>query len=202
VNSSASLLARHLRRRRIALLAGCGLIIVVLTAVLFLAASTTMSGFTSRIVAGAAASPTVADGVVDADAPLTVDDDDHPAMTRLDPALRDALRAAQAAASADGITFDITSGWRSDGYQRWLLADAVRTYGSRELAEQYVAAPEVSSHVTGHAVDIGPLDAQLWLADHGREWGLCQTYANERWHFERATDAGGECPTPHLDARG
>ena len=175
---------------------------MVLASVLFLAASTTMSGFTARIVAGAAAPPTADDGVIDADAPLTVDDDAHPAMTRLDPALRDALRAARAAASADGITFEVTSGWRSDGYQRWLLTDAIRTYGSREIAEQYVAAPEVSSHVTGHAVDIGPLDAQLWLADHGREWGLCQTYANERWHFERATDAGGECPTPHLDARG
>ncbi len=181
---------------------GCGLAIVGLSTVLFLAASTTMSGFTARIVAGAAGSPTEADGMIDSDAPLTVDDDDHPAMVRLDPALRDALRAAQAAAAVDGIAFEITSGWRSESYQRRLLTDAIRTYGSRELAEQYVAAPEASSHVTGHAVDIGPLDAQLWLADHGREWGLCQTYANERWHFERATDAGGECPTPHLDARG
>ena len=175
--------------------------VLVLAGVVSLVASTTVSGFTDRIVAGAATAPTRADGVVDDDSPLTVDDDSHPAMTRLDPALRDALRAAQAAATRDGIAFDITSGWRSEGYQRWLLADAIRTYGSREVAEQYVATPEASSHVTGHAIDIGSLDAQLWLQEHGREWGLCQTYANERWHFERATDAGGECPTPHLDAR-
>ena len=74
--------------------------------------------------------------------------------------------------------------------------------GSEELAREYVASPEDSSHVTGHAVDIGSLDAQLWLGDRGREWGLCQTYANERWHFEKATEAGGECPIPHPDARG
>ena len=48
--------------------------------------------------------------------------------------------------------------------------------------------------MTGHAVDVGPLDAQFWLIERGAEWGLCQIYANERWHFEVATDPGGKCP--------
>lgn len=189
-------------RGRLALLAVAGVLVLLLIAVLTLLASTTASSFTARVVAGVAFSPTSADGMIDAAAPLTVDDDAHPAMTKLDPALRDALRAAQEKASADGIVFDVTSGWRSVEYQRWLLADAIRTYGSEDVARQYVAAPADSGHVTGHAVDIGSLDAQLWLGEHGPEWGLCQTYANERWHFEKATDAGGECPLPHADARG
>lgn len=163
---------------------------------------TTASSLSAGLSAHAPFSPTEAEGMIPAEAPLTVYDDQHPAMTGLDGGLRDALRAAQRAAEVDGIVFDVTSGWRSADYQRWLLGDAIRTYGSEAIARQYVASPEGSSHVTGHAVDIGSLDAQLWIIDHGREWGLCQTYANERWHFERATDAGGECPAPMADARG
>ena len=190
------------RRRGLALLTVGGGLAVVLILVAVLLASATASSFTANVVAGLAFSPTEADGMIAEASPLPVEDDTHPAMTGLDPALRDALRAAQDAAAEDGIVFDVTSGWRSVAYQRWLLDDATRTYGSEEVAREYVASPERSSHVTGHAVDIGSLDAQLWLMEHGRQWGLCQTYANERWHFERATDAGGECPTPHEDARG
>lgn len=179
-----------------------GGLILILISVIMLLSSTTASSFTARVLAGVAFTPTEDDGMIDAAAPLTVDNDTHPAMVRLDPALRDALRSAQEAAAGEGITFDVTSGWRSADYQRWLLDDAIRTYGSEEVARQYVATPEDSSHVTGHGVDIGSLDAQLWLMEHGRQWGLCQTYANERWHFEKATDAGGECPLPHSDARG
>jgi D-alanyl-D-alanine carboxypeptidase len=189
-------------RRGLALLAVGGGLAVLMILVAVLLASTTASSFTARVVAGVSFSPTETDGVIEEGAPLSVDDDTHVAMTKLDPALRDALRDAQNAAAEDGVVFDVTSGWRSVAYQRWLLDDAIRTYGSEDVAREYVASPERSSHVTGHAVDIGSLDAQLWLMEHGRRWGLCQTYANERWHFERATDAGGECPTPHADARG
>lgn len=189
-------------RHRLVLLAIAGGLILILISVIMLLASATASSFTARVLAGVVFTPTEDDGMIDAAGPLTVDNDTHPAMQQLDPALHDALRSAQEAAAREGITFDVTSGWRSADYQRWLLDDAIRTYGSEEIAREYVATPEDSSHVTGHAVDIGSLDAQLWLMEHGREWGLCQTYANERWHFERATDAGGECPTPHLDARG
>lgn len=176
--------------------------VLLLSAVVTLLASATASSFTARVLAAVAYAPTEADGMIDAAEPLTVENDTHPAMARLDADLRDALRAAQVVAATEGIVFDITSGWRSTDYQRWLLDDAIRVYGSEEVAREYVATPEDSSHVTGHAVDIGSLDAQLWLGEHGRAWGLCQTYANERWHFERATDAGGECPVAHVDARG
>ncbi|SDO69325.1 D-alanyl-D-alanine carboxypeptidase [Microbacterium testaceum StLB037] len=189
-------------RRRLAVLAIGAVLAVVLTVVAVVLAMTTAASFTAGMTAHAPFSPTEADGMIPAEAPLTVSDDRHPAMTGLDGDLREALRSAQAAAAPEGVVFDVTSGWRSEEYQRWLLGDAIRTYGSEALAREYVASPEDSSHVTGRAVDIGSLDAQLWIIEHGREWGLCQTYANERWHFEKATDAGGECPEPKPDARG
>lgn len=133
---------------------------------------------------------------------VSLDDDRLPAIARLNPALRDAMRTAEAAASLDGISFDITSGWRSPAYQEWLFDDAVRTHGSAEVARQFVATPERSHHVTGAAVDVGNLDGQLWLQQHGVAWGLCQIYANERWHFELATTPGGVCPAQLPDAAG
>lgn len=96
----------------------------------------------------------------------------------------------------------MTSGWRSVAYQEDLFAEAVVTYGSEEAAREFVAPPTLSKHVTGDAVDIGPLDAQLWLMEHGVDYGLCQTYANERWHFELATSPGGVCPEMSMDATG
>lgn len=190
------------QRRLVSLFAVAGVVVLLLAAVVTLAVTLTFSSFATAVRPAGIFVPTEADGLIAADTPLTVDDDTHPALQRLDPALLEALRSAQVAAEADGIRFDITSGWRSVDLQRRLLADAVRTYGSEELAREYVATPETSSHVTGRAVDIGTLDAQLWIMEHGREWGLCQTYANERWHFERTTEPGGECPAQKLDARG
>lgn len=175
---------------------------MVLTGALTLLSSVTASTFVAGVVAAGPFSPTEADGMIPDAEPLTLGDDDHPALARLDSDLLAALRAAEEAAGADGVSFDVTSGWRSVDYQRWLMKEAIRTYGSEELAREYVATPEQSSHVTGHAVDIGSLDAQLWIMEHGRAWGLCQTYANERWHIERATTDGGECPPPFADARG
>ena len=60
--------------------------------------------------------------------------------------------------------------------------------------------PESSEHVAGLAIDVGPTDGALWLEQHGAEFGLCRTYANELWHFEAATEPGGACPPMHDDA--
>ncbi|MET0296609.1 MAG: M15 family metallopeptidase [Microbacterium sp.] len=144
--------------------------------------------------------PTADDGLIAEGATASLADDGVTAIARLDPALRDAMRRAEADAALEGIRFDVTSGWRSDAYQRWLLDEAVELYASEEIARQYVAAPDRSSHVTGRAVDIASLDAQLWLIEHGAAYGLCQTYANERWHFELATAPGGVCPDMKTDA--
>ncbi|MDO9352548.1 MAG: M15 family metallopeptidase [Solirubrobacteraceae bacterium] len=125
----------------------------------------------------------------------------EPAITRLDPEVRGALREAARDALTEGLGLRVNSGWRSARYQRELLRRAETTYGSAEVARAYVKSPEASSHVTGEAVDIGPLDAASWLSQHGSEYGLCQTYANERWHFELATTPGGTCPDMATDAR-
>src|SRR5262249_33582712 len=105
-------------------------------------------------------------------------------------------------AAAEGIALRITSGWRSKGFQERLFDDAVRTYGSADIARQFVASPEVSKHVVGQAVDVAPVDADKWLIRNGAQFGLCQIYANELWHFELAVDALGNCPPLRPNAAG
>lgn len=121
-------------------------------------------------------------------------EEDPTVRGHLDPDLRDAVRAARRDAAAEGVTMRITSGWRSRAHQQRLFDEAVETYGSVEEARRYVATPDSSAHVTGDAVDIGPTNASVWLGEHGSAYGLCQVFANEIWHFELATDPGGECP--------
>lgn len=131
---------------------------------------------------------------------LSVFDDQAPAVTRLNPALLDALRRAATDAAASGVEFEVNSGWRSPEYQSSLLQAAVDDYGSEEEAARWVATAHTSAHVSGDAVDIGPLTATDWLAQYGAEYGLCQIYGNESWHYELRPDAvGGVCPAPFSD---
>jgi hypothetical protein len=126
--------------------------------------------------------------------------DDIPAVSRLDPALLGALRAAAAEAARDGIELGVNSGWRSPEHQERLLLEAVAKYGSLAEAERWVATPETSAHVSGDAVDIGPARAAAWLSRHGARYGLCEVYPNAPWHFElrpAARDRG--CPRPYAD---
>jgi|APFre7841882724_1041349.scaffolds.fasta_scaffold192762_1 D-alanyl-D-alanine dipeptidase len=125
---------------------------------------------------------------------LTPFDVQNPAIGLLDPALLNAVQAAASAASADGITMTITSGWRSPEFQERLLDSAVASYGSMAAARQYVQTPGGSRHVIGEAVDVGGAAADHWLIANGARFGLCQIYANELWHFELATDTAGNCP--------
>jgi zinc D-Ala-D-Ala carboxypeptidase len=125
-----------------------------------------------------------------------------PAVNRLDPALLDAVERAARSAAAAGVTLGITSGWRSPEFQQQLFDDAVVRYGSAAVASEYVASPEVSKHVVGKAVDVGPSDADYWLIPNGAAFGLCQIYANEIWHFELASDYGGSCPPLRPNAAG
>lgn len=129
-------------------------------------------------------------------------DSSEPAITRLDPALLAALRDAQEAAAERDTAITIADGWRSERYQERLFADAVARYGSEEEASRWVKRGADSAHVSGHAVDIATADAMDFLNRFGAEWGLCQAYANEMWHFERLTEPGGSCPQPAPDGRG
>ena len=133
-------------------------------------------------------------GTAHADVALSPWDVQNPAVGYLDPALLTAVQQAATAAAADGVPMTITSGWRSPDFQQQLLDTAVVTYGSMAAARQYVQTPQHSRHVTGQAVDIGPVAANSWLMANGARFGLCRIYANEIWHFELAADATGTCP--------
>jgi zinc D-Ala-D-Ala carboxypeptidase len=130
----------------------------------------------------------------------TVLADDSPAVANLDSALLDALRQAATDAAGDGVEVSVNSGWRSPEYQEQLLREAVAEYGSEEEAARWVATPETSPHVSGDAVDIGPSDATAWLSEHGAEYGLCQIYGNEPWHYELRPEAiDHACPPMYAD---
>jgi zinc D-Ala-D-Ala carboxypeptidase len=135
-----------------------------------------------------------------APAGATAFDDDSPAIANLDPALLGALRQAATHAAGDGVAFVVNSGWRSPEYQEQLLQEAVSEYGSEEEAARWVATPDTSPHVSGDAVDVGPDDARAWLSEHGAEYGLCQIYGNEPWHYELRPEAIDDgCPPMYAD---
>ena len=126
---------------------------------------------------------------------VTVFDDEHPGVANLDLALLQALREAAADAAGDGIEIHVNSGWRSPEYQEQLHREAVAEYGSEEEAARWVATATTSAHVSGDAVDIGPFGAAAWLSEHGADYGLCQIYPNEPWHYELRSDATSRgCP--------
>ncbi|MFJ8510303.1 M15 family metallopeptidase [Streptomyces avermitilis] len=139
-----------------------------------------------------------ADGAVPDGA--TVFDNDLPGVANLDADLLGALRKAATDAAADGVEFHVNSGWRSAEYQNRLLGEAVSTYGSEEEAARWVATAKTSPHVSGDAVDIGPSDATTWLSRHGADYGLCQIYRNESWHYELRPEAmDNSCPPMYAD---
>jgi hypothetical protein len=127
-------------------------------------------------------------------------DDGIPAVGNLDADLLAALRRAASDAAGDGVVFVVNSGWRSAEYQARLRREAVAEYGSQEEAARWVATPSTSAHVSGDAVDLGPSDATAWLSTQGAQYGLCQIYDNEPWHYElrlEAIDHG--CPPLYAD---
>jgi D-alanyl-D-alanine carboxypeptidase len=141
---------------------------------------------------------TEADGVVPDG--VTVFDDRYPGVANLDPDLLQALREAATDAADEGVEFLVHSGWRSPEYQDQLLRDAISEYGSEEEAARWVATAETSAHVSGDAVDIERSDATAWLSAHGAEYGLCQIYRNESWHYELRPQAiEGGCPRMYAD---
>jgi D-alanyl-D-alanine carboxypeptidase len=158
-------------------------------------------GYQSLAVSSSSATSPIAgeaDGVVPDG--TTVFDDQVPAVANLDRALLGALRQAATDAADDGVELFVDSGWRSPEYQEQLLREAVSKYGSQEEAARWVATADTSAHVSGDAVDIGHSDATAWLSEHGAEYGLCQTYSNEPWHYElrpEAIDHG--CPPMYAD---
>ena len=141
---------------------------------------------------GDAATDTVG-GWLPADVTLSPFDVSNPIVGWLDPSLLEAVQDAARAAAAEGIDMRISSGWRTTGFQQRLFDLGVQQHGSVEAAREFVAPVDVSKHVTGEAVDIAPVQADMWLIRNGSRYGLCQVFANEIWHFELVA-VGGRCP--------
>ncbi|WP_288871888.1 M15 family metallopeptidase [uncultured Microbacterium sp.] len=154
----------------------------------------------SEQIDGTVIAPSEADGVIrDGDQP-TVFDVDRVAVGNLDPALLAALQRAATDAEGDGVTFLVNSGWRSPALQERLLQDAIAEYGSEAEARRWVATAETSAHVSGDAVDLGPLPTLDWIAQRGWRYGLCQIYGNESWHYELRPEALTDgCPEMYTD---
>jgi len=182
------------RERRMTAL--CGLAIVAAVTSFAVAACTSVAAqddpAPSTADQPAGGPPGVQDGVLPEK--TSAFDTARPGIAKLDPALLKAVQQAETAMKKDGITMQVTTGWRSKRYQQELLDKAIFKYGSRKKALEFVSTPDDSHHVTGHAVDIGPTDADDWIIRKGARFGLCQTLSNEMWHFELATTPGGECP--------
>lgn len=117
----------------------------------------------------------------------------------LDADLAARFAAAQTAAAADGVELTLTSGWRSAAEQQEVVDATLERYGTPE-GYRWVLPPDESAHVQGLAIDVGPTAGAYWLQEHGLALGLCPTYANEVWHFEKLPDGATQCPEPHADA--
>jgi D-alanyl-D-alanine carboxypeptidase len=150
---------------------------------------------------GAAAEDTTGGSVADGQL-ISPFDVKNPAVGFLEPAVLAAIQDAANAAADDGVDLQLTSGWRSKGFQQRLFDQAVTAYGNADLAAQFVASPEKSMHVFGKAVDVGPVVADQWMIANGSRFGLCQIYANEIWHFELAVNVAGNCPPLRPNAAG
>lgn len=126
------------------------------------------------------------------------------AKNSLDPTLENRFRAAQAAASKEGVILRISSGFRTYSRQEYLFSRAVKKYGSYFKAAKWVAPPDISHHPKGLAIDVNypnePESAQ-WLEINGYKFGLCRIFKNEWWHFEANIAPGWKCPKMYKDAR-
>jgi LAS superfamily LD-carboxypeptidase LdcB len=112
--------------------------------------------------------------------------------------------SAQAAAKKDGVSLQITSGYRTLARQNKLFKDAIKKYGSYKEAARWVSPPEISHHPLGLAIDVNyPNDpkAAKWLEVNGYKFGLCRVFKNEWWHFEGSIAPGWKCPKLLKDAR-
>jgi hypothetical protein len=95
-----------------------------------------------------------------------------------------AWRRLRTEAEKNSVHLCVQDGKRSVGQQQGEFDEAVRRFGTRELAARYVLPPEKSMHVKGTAVDVQPPNSAAWVEEHGATLGWCRRYENETWHFE------------------
>ncbi|WP_330276689.1 D-alanyl-D-alanine carboxypeptidase family protein [Lentzea sp. NBC_00516] len=114
----------------------------------------------------------------------------------LRPEVLKAWLALRAKASEQGVKLCLNDGKRSRQQQQAEFDEAVKKFGTEELASKYVLnPPDRSMHVIGFAVDIQPIESAKWVENNGSSLGWCRRYENEQWHFEyNAGYPTGGCP--------
>lgn len=114
----------------------------------------------------------------------------------LRPDVLQAWKQLRAKASEQGVQLCLNDGKRSRQQQRKEFDEAVKKFGTEELASRYVLnPPDRSMHVIGVAVDIQPIESAQWVEKNGNTVGWCRRYENEQWHFEYNTGySTGGCP--------
>jgi hypothetical protein len=117
----------------------------------------------------------------------------------LRPELRSAFAKMRRAASADGVSLRIISGFRSYASQKSVYAAKIRQYGFHK-AQLRSARPGHSEHQTGLAIDVnsisqawGETKAGRWVARNAHRYGFIVRYpkgktsltgyAYEPWHL-------------------
>ncbi|MFJ8961692.1 D-alanyl-D-alanine carboxypeptidase family protein [Lentzea sp. NPDC102401] len=114
----------------------------------------------------------------------------------LRPEVLKAWLALRAKASEQGVKLCLNDGKRSRQQQQAEFDEAVKKFGTEELASKYVLnPPDRSMHVIGFAVDVQPIESAKWVEKNGNSLGWCRRYENEQWHFEyNAGYPTGGCP--------
>lgn len=118
-------------------------------------------------------------------------------VSEIDPLLLNRFTAAKAMGKMEGISLNLTSGYRSKEKQAALYRQEIKLKGSETEAMKWVLPPEYSHHPMGTAIDVNyayDREATRWLEKFGYIYGLCRVYKNEWWHFEGVIAPGEKCP--------
>ncbi|SDO87509.1 D-alanyl-D-alanine carboxypeptidase [Desulforhopalus singaporensis] len=113
-------------------------------------------------------------------------------------AIYDPLIELLDAAARQGVQLEISSGYRSAGYQKKIFLRMFAKGRSFEDAIRFVAPPGYSEHMLGTAVDFSPSNWRFaktrdyqWLKDHAAAFGFLESYPQygvpgfpwEAWHW-------------------
>ncbi|GEM_PF-5601027 len=103
----------------------------------------------------------------------------------------DPLKRAGELAHQKGYKLLIISAYRDINHQKELWENAIKKYGSPEIAKKYVAPPGNSAHNYGKAVDVNLIKNGARYCNKELENIMCTAgwirYNKECWHFEYGT---------------
>jgi len=154
---------------------------------------------------------TYANGVLFVNKEIPLPEDYNPEMQ---PEVIEAYTQMFEDGAAEGLNFELVSGFRSYDYQAELYNNYVSRDG-KEAADRYSAEPGHSEHQTGLAIDVGSYDSAVllqtsfeytpefqWMKDVAHEYGFIIRYMKgkeditgymyEPWHLRYVGDKATE----------